>query len=92
MDSKFKYTVAGKSVFEEEIVLVHAWIGQAQSGLDLSDSLKQAKAQEVWPARLAADLEARTGHPFTPTEAYMLAVEIVERMAKLKEGFTKGLR
>lgn len=92
MDSKFKYLLQGKLIFEEETVLVHAWVGQSQAGLDLSDSMKQAKAQEIWPSRLAADLEARTGHPFTSTEAYLLAIEVVERMAKLKEGFTQGLR
>jgi hypothetical protein len=92
MDTKFTYVRDGQTIFCEELIVLHSWIAQSQSGVDLSTEAKKILGQNIWPSRFAESLKERLGVEFSPTEAYLLACAIVKKMEKLTEGFMIGLQ
>jgi hypothetical protein len=92
MDTKFTYVRDGKTILSEELVVLHSWIAQSQSGVDLSTEEKRGLGQGVWPNRFAESLKERLGQEFTATEAYLLACAIVKKMESLTQGFMAGLQ
>jgi hypothetical protein len=92
MNTRLVYKREGEVVLDEELVVLTAWINQAQLGLSLGNVPGRLEGQEVWPARLADSLTERLKKPFTATEAYLLAVEVVKRMGELETGFSSGLQ
>ena len=92
MNTRLVYTREGQVVLDEELITLTAWINQTQLGLDLSNPSSRIENQQIWTSRLANDLSERLEKPFTPTEAYLIAVEAVKRMGELEKSFSSGLR
>lgn len=81
-------TESGEEIVSVTPVQLTALLREAQKGVDLSDNLQT----QVWTGRFATLLTSEYGHPFTASQAWLIADAANTYWARLVESFRNGLR
>jgi hypothetical protein len=85
--TKFTLKDDDKELFSEELIVLNAFVSQAQKGLDVSDP----SSAEIWTSRLSSIFKDRYALELSPTICFLISVEVSDRMRELEANFTKGL-